>query len=82
MSFYLESELGKRTIYHENGKQLGELLMGDDGFYAWWPPTNMQGCLPEYAIHYIYTALVALNFGKSAQLDEYFRKEAVNATTD
>jgi hypothetical protein len=47
--------------YWKNGVPVGEILMGDDGYYDWWPCFDRGGCLTEGFLLAMYNTLHELN---------------------
>lgn len=46
--------------YYENGSFIGEVLIGEDGYYAWWP-NQKAGYLDEGFLYALYLFLRELN---------------------
>lgn len=58
-------------VYYENGVYIGDFLVGDDGFYYWWPEFK-SGCLDEGFLLDVYNNLKELNKEWDAQIQQYF----------
>jgi len=49
-------------VVRYNGLDCGELVMGDDGFFEWWPDKKQYGCLPAWFLRDVADCLDSLNF--------------------
>ena len=47
-------------VYYENGIYIGDFMIGDDGYYYYWPEHH-DGCLDSYHLFDIHQNLEALN---------------------
>jgi hypothetical protein len=63
---------GRVEIHHDNGINCGDLIVGSDVLWAWWPPAERTGCWPDYAIKEIYDKLRELNEPVERQINEFF----------
>ncbi len=56
-------EKGYYKLYYYNDKYMGDLLCGDDGYYAWWPEWDNSACgyISELDLLAIYNILKELN---------------------
>lgn len=53
-----------------NGVKAGEILMGDDGFYQFWPDTSRAGYWPSYAMRGIADKVDSLNAAWEKQIEK------------
>lgn len=58
---YAERKDGTIKVYAPNGTHLGDLLMGDDGYYEFWPELNRAGYWPSWVLRDIANKVDALN---------------------
>lgn len=61
---FIHANLNDRVlVVHDNGKYLGDLIPGDDGYFCWWPSPECEkpGCWPEYVLRSIADKLEELN---------------------
>jgi hypothetical protein len=40
---------------------MGDLIVGDDGYYAWWPTTNISGYIDSWVLRELADKLDELN---------------------
>lgn len=59
-------------IFHNNGIFCGTLIMGEDGYYSWWPPKYKGGSWPETFFVEVGSKLRELNKPMDDSLAEYF----------
>jgi len=57
-------------LFAYNGKQIGEVLCKEDGFYDWWPETGQGGYWPADMLIAIGELLNRLNADWQKQLEE------------
>ena len=77
MSEYLEVRLFKKgyyKMYYHNVTFIGDLICGDDGYYAWYPDSTKEGYIPEHLILAIYKELKKLNEDWDKQVREFHDK--------
>lgn len=41
---------GCSMVHFHNGVHIGDLLVGDDGYWGWWPSTSINGFMPDYVL--------------------------------
>lgn len=71
MIFSLTDEIGVINVFADNGVRAGEILLGDDGFYQFWPILH-GGYWPSYAMREIADKVDSMNAEWVKHLDEYF----------
>jgi hypothetical protein len=62
---------GVYEILYENGVKVGEFIIGDDGYYGFWPELR-PGYWTEYILQALATKLGELNKPYDDQVKEYF----------
>ena len=63
---------GAKKLYYLNGAYLGDIICGDDGFWAYWPDRSKGGCFNARILHEIANLLDKLNADWEKQIEEYF----------
>lgn len=69
---FVNTDLGRYEVLHENGVSLGQLFAKEDGFYDWWPTQWNGGYIPSYILREIADKLDELNQEWGKNIDEYF----------
>lgn len=69
MIFSLTDKLGCILVQANNGVKAGEILMGDDGFYQFWPELR-GGYWPSYAMREIADKVDSMNEAWEKKLEE------------
>jgi hypothetical protein len=70
MRIYLAGDI----LYYSNGRFMGRILPGDDGFYVWWPnPDAGVGYIDGPLLKEIAELLERMNAPWQADIDNYMR---------
>jgi len=62
LNYSEKNGFGTIKITNKHNTQIGEFLLGDDGYYAFWPPVYWSGgCYPEWLLKELADKLEELN---------------------
>ena len=71
------SSKGCRTVYYQNGVDIGSFEVGDDGYYVFWPNTSNQGYWDAYILQAISVRLFELNKSWDDQINMEFTNDKI-----
>jgi major membrane immunogen (membrane-anchored lipoprotein) len=64
---------GNIQVYYTNGVFMGNLEVGDDGYYVWWDDKNNSGYVPSWILRELADKLDELNKEWDEGVKEFFR---------
>lgn len=72
----LTVDKGWKSLQTASGVEIGQLLMGDDGYWQWWPTLDRSGYIPTYMLRAIADCVDELN----KEWDEQLKPELKEPT--
>jgi hypothetical protein len=65
---------GCKDVFAYNGVDIGQLIVGDDGFWVYWPDSKRQGFWASHMMRALADAMDELNKPWEDEINKYFEQ--------